>query len=150
MTKREDLTDKQFEHLTVIKQLESINGRRVWLCKCKCGNEITVKGVYLKTGETTSCGCIKLQQDKINLREQYDNKRIDGIVKPLFKGKEPRIDSGTGFRGVSKYYTRKSKELKYRAWITVSGKRYYKSGFDTAEDAYYKGRLQLEKRYLPN
>ena len=68
---------------------------------------------------------------------------------PLFKGKEPRKDSSIGYRGVSKYLTRKSKEERYRALITVKGKRYYKSGFLTAEDAYYRGRLELEKEYLP-
>lgn len=83
------------------------------------------------------------------MRDAYDNKRVDGVVKHLFKGKEPRKDSSTGYRGVSRYYTRKSKELRYRAWITVKGKRYYKSGFMTAEDAYYKGRIELEKKYLP-
>jgi hypothetical protein len=39
--------------------------------------------------------------------------------------------------------------LRYRAWITVNGKRYYKSGFKTPEDAYYNGRLLLEKEHLP-
>lgn len=84
-----------------------------------------------------------------NLREEYENKRVDGVVKPLFKDKEPRKDSSTGFRGVSKYRTRKSKELRYRAWITVKGKQYYKSGFKTAEEAYYNGRLKLEELHLP-
>ena len=62
---------------------------------------------------------------------------------------EARKDSSTGYRGVSKYYTRVSKQLRYRAWITVKGKRYYKSGFKTPEDAYYNGRLALEEKYLP-
>lgn len=87
--------------------------------------------------------------DNVNLREQYDNKRIDGVVAPLFKGKDPRKDSSTGFRGVSEYRTRVSKELRYRAWITVKGKRYYKSGFKTPEEAYYNGRLELERKHLP-
>jgi hypothetical protein len=143
-----DLIGKQFGNLKVIEQLPSQKGRRVWLCVCECGNQIPVKTVYLTTKETTSCGCLKKEQDLINLREQHDNKRIDGVLMPLFKGKEPRKDSGTGYRGVSKYYTRK-KEIRYRAWITVNGKRYYKVGFVTAEEAYYKGRLGLEKKYLP-
>ncbi|OSX87057.1 hypothetical protein S3E15_04460 [Bacillus mycoides] len=108
-----------------------------------------MKGVYLNTGDTRSCGCLKKDQEEENLRNQYNNKRVNGVVKPLFKGKEPRKDSTTGYRGVNKYYTRQSKELRYRAWITVKGKRYYKSGFKTAEEAYYKGRLLLEKEHLP-
>lgn len=134
----------------MIKETERVNRRRAWLCKCDCGNEITVKGVYLISGETKSCGCLKRKQEEKNLRKQYNNKRVNGVVKPLFKGKEPRKDSSTGYRGVSKYYTRKSKEIRYRAWITVKGKRYYKSGFKTAEEAYYKGRILLEKEHLPS
>ncbi|PEA83808.1 hypothetical protein [Bacillus pseudomycoides] len=149
MSKRTDLTGDRYGRLLVIKQAERENNRQTWLCKCDCGNEKTVKEVYLKTGETRSCGCLKKTQEDENLRNQYNNKRVDGVVKTLFKGKEPRKDSSTGYRGVTKYYTRKSKELRYRAWITVKGKRYYKSGFKTAEEAYYNGRLSLEKEHLP-
>lgn len=105
-------------------------------------------GNYLKNGDTQSCGCIKsTQQDKKNLREQYEAKRVDGVAKHLFTDKV-RKDSSTGYRGVSAYKTRVSKELRYRAWITVDGKKYYKSGFLTPEDA-YEGRLELERKYLP-
>lgn len=31
--------------------------RAVWLCKCDCGNMTKVKGRYLRSGDTTSCGC---------------------------------------------------------------------------------------------
>lgn len=144
-----DLTGQYFGRLTVLKQAGKSEGRTLWKCQCDCGNVIDVKGVYLTTGETNSCGCLKQEQEEINLRQKYDNKRIDSVAVQLFKGKEPRDDSSTGYRGVSKYYTRKSKELRYRAWITVAGKRYYKSGFFTAEEAYYQGRLMLEDMHLP-
>lgn len=135
--------------LTVIKDLGTIDGRRTYLCKCDCGNTIKVKEVYLKNKDTQSCGCLKKELEEKHLRNEYDSKRIDGVAMPLFKGKEPRKDSSTGYRGVSRYYTRVSKQKRYRAWITVKGKRYYKSGFKTAKDAYYQGRLKLEKEHLP-
>lgn len=139
-----------FGRLRVVEKTdERKGGKVVWCCECSCGNVVKVPSTYLTTGETRSCGCIKKEMEKENLREEYDNKRVDGVVKPLFKGQEPRKDSSTGYRGVSRYYTRKSKELRYRAWITVKGKQYYKSGFKTAEDAYYKGRLKLEELHLP-
>lgn len=145
-----DLTDKRYGMLTVLKRADYNKGKNVvWVCQCDCGNIIDKVGNYLKTGDTQSCGCYKKQKDPINLRDQYDAKRVDGVATQLFKGKEPRKDSSTGYRGVSKYHTRKSNELRYRAWITVDGKRYYKSGFLTAEDAYNKGRLWLEQKYLP-
>ena len=139
-----------FRRLTVIRELgERQDGRIVCECECDCGNTVNVKKVYLTTGQTRSCGCLKRELEEKHLRNEYDSKRVDGVVKPLFKGKEPRKDSSTGYRGVSRYYTRKSKELRYRAWITVKGKRYYKSGFKTPEDAYHNGRLMLEEKYLP-
>lgn len=145
-----DLTNQKFGRLTVIKRISPIGVKKIkWLCKCDCENEIDVYSTYLLNGDTKSCGCLKKELEEKHLREKYEEKRVDGVVMPLFKGKEPRKDSSTGYRGVSKYYTRKSKQLRYRAWITVKGKRYYKSGFKTPEEAYYKGRLELERKYLP-
>lgn len=148
MVKKLNLVGKRFGKLTVLK-LASINEYTVWECLCDCGRTVNVKGVYLTTGQTKSCGCLKKEIDQKNLREKYDEKRVDGVMIPLFKDKKPRKDSTTGYRGVTKYYTRKSKEQRYRAWITVNGKSYYKSGFKTPEEAYYKGRLELEKEHLP-
>lgn len=148
MTK--DISGQRFGRLIAkYPTAERKNGKVVWHCKCDCGNEIDVTITYLTSGDTLSCGCLKSYLEGYQLRNDYDAKRVDGVAMPLFKGKEPRKDSSTGFRGVSRYLTRKSKEERYRAWITVKGKRYYKSGFLTAEDAYYRGRLELEKEYLP-
>lgn len=145
------MSKQYFGRLTVIKELpERKDNRIVCECKCECGNTINVKKIYLTTGQTKSCGCVKKELEEKHLREAYDNKRVDGVAKQLFKGKEPRKDSSTGYRGVSRYYTRISKELRFRAWITVKGKRYYKSGFTDPEDAYYNGRLELERKYLPD
>lgn len=147
---RNDLTSKRFGNLVAIEPLkERKNKKVVWKCKCDCGNYTKVISTYLTNGDTKSCGCIKKEQENKNLRNAYDDTRINDVVTPLFKGKEPRKDSTTGYRGVSRYYTRKSKELRYRAWITIKGKRYYKSGFTTPEDAYYNGRLILENKHLP-
>lgn len=145
-----DLTGEKFGRLKIIEKLGiRKQGRIVWRCRCDCGNYINVISTNLTTGETKSCGCLKKELEDKNLREDYDHKRVDGVVLPLFKDKEPRKDSSTGYRGVSKYYTRKSKELRYRAWLTVNGKQYYKSGFRTPEGAYYNGRLKLEELHLP-
>lgn len=58
-----DLTGMKFNRLTVIKE----NGRDKyskvrWLCKCECGNEIVVAGVFLRNGNTKSCGCLKKER----------------------------------------------------------------------------------------
>lgn len=140
---------KRFGRLVVqAKTDKRNNGRIVWKCKCDCGNIAYVATTYLNNGDTRSCGCLKKELHSKNLRDEYNNKRVDGVAMHLFNDK-PRKDSSTGYRGVSRYYTRVSKQERYRAWITVDGKRYYKSGFKTARDAYYNGRLKLEQEHLP-
>ena len=147
--KKQDLTGKRFGRLTVLGEAPHVGERTAWRCRCDCGDVKVVKAVYLNSGETTSCGCYKRTLDDVHLRDGYDAKRVQNVVMPLFKDATPRKDSTTGYRGVSKYLTRTNKEERYRAWITVNGKRYYKSGFATAEDAYVNGRLQLEDEHLP-
>lgn len=56
----EDLVGKVFGKLTVIKRLENTKDRRrLYLCKCECGNLTKVKSKYLTNGDTRSCGCYK-------------------------------------------------------------------------------------------
>lgn len=142
MPKARNLKGERFGLLTAVSPTDKrIDGRVVWHCRCNCGNEIDVVSSYLLSGDTRSCGCLKVETDKNNLRDNYDSAS-------LFLGKEPRKDSTTGYRGVSRYYTRKTKQERYRAWITVNGKRYYKSGFLTAHEAYYQGRVLLEQQHL--
>lgn len=145
-----DITDQRFGRLTAkYKTSVKKNGKYLRHCRCDCGKELDVPVSYLTIGDTRSCGCLKKEMDQKNLRSDYDEKRVNGVAMQLFKGKEPRQDSSTGFRGVSEYHAREGKEIRYRAWITVDGKRHYKCGFKTAEEAYEKGRKFLENKYLP-
>lgn len=48
-----------FGRLTVISRAESTPGRQAqWLCKCECGNTRIVRGFHLRSGNTSSCGCL--------------------------------------------------------------------------------------------
>lgn len=54
-----DLTGKKFGFLTVIKDSGERKGSNVlWLCQCKCGNKVKIKGTSLLHG-VKSCGCLK-------------------------------------------------------------------------------------------
>lgn len=65
MYKINDLTGKRYGRLTVIRfeDMDKHSDSR-WLCKCDCGNEKIVKGKCLKSGDTKSCGCAKLERVK--------------------------------------------------------------------------------------
>jgi hypothetical protein len=57
----EDLTNKKFGYLTAISRTnisyKSGNKPVAWVCKCDCGNEVTVVQQSLVRGATKSCGC---------------------------------------------------------------------------------------------
>lgn len=59
MAKALNLIGQKFGRLTVIDRLENTkNGQTRWLCKCECGNEISVQGNNLKNQHVKSCGCL--------------------------------------------------------------------------------------------
>lgn len=62
MNKRQfkDLTGERFGALCVIKRVENNKHNQiVWLCKCDCGNKITISGMHLNRGGSKSCGCLR-------------------------------------------------------------------------------------------
>ena len=64
MSKFKDLTGQRFGKLMVVSRADDYikpNGNKIiqWRCVCDCGNEVVVRGEYLKSGHTKSCGCNK-------------------------------------------------------------------------------------------
>ena len=57
--KTKNLVGQRFGKLTVLSCDGLIKKRVRWLCRCDCGNEKSVAGLYLNHNETTSCGCNK-------------------------------------------------------------------------------------------
>jgi hypothetical protein len=59
--KLRDLTGETFGKLTVLhqvaKRLYGKTTKRMWACKCECGNTLDVNTGALTTGNTKSCGC---------------------------------------------------------------------------------------------
>ena len=63
MRKKIDMTGQQSGKLTVLRE----NGRDkhnnvLWLCRCECGNVVTVRGSDLRSEKTTSCGCYQRER----------------------------------------------------------------------------------------
>lgn len=144
-----DLKNKQFGSLLALEPTDRRkHGHIVWQCKClNCGKIVYLPTSYLTSGDSQSCGCIKKENDDLNLREKYNDKRINGVAMHLYTDKV-RPDSSTGYKGVSRYLTRVNKEERFRAYLTVQGVKHYKSGFLTPEDA-YQAYLNLKNEHLP-
>ena len=90
-----DLTGKTFGNLLVVgKDLNNTTNRSKWLCKCICGNTLSVRSNSLRTGNTKSCGCVgkeklierskthglsnsKLYQTWCSMKSRCDNENTD-------------------------------------------------------------------------
>ena len=60
-----DLKGKRFGRLTVIRRVQDARDQHVqWFCRCDCGEAAVVRGKYLKSGHTQSCGC--LQRERVS------------------------------------------------------------------------------------
>lgn len=54
-----------FGRLTVIAMEKERPGKgKRWLCACSCGSTVVVLGGSLQCGETSSCGCLRMEEAK--------------------------------------------------------------------------------------
>lgn len=70
-----DLTGKRFGRLIVIERAENKilpSGLKepMWLCRCECGNSSVIRGAFLRTGHTKSCGCGQTGHNFIDLTDR--------------------------------------------------------------------------------
>lgn len=49
----------QFGHWTVIGTIQLSHYNSMWPCRCFCGKEGLIRGVDLRMGRTSSCGCVR-------------------------------------------------------------------------------------------
>ena len=103
----EDLTGKTFGRLTVIKRGLNSKQRRVrWVCQCSCGKITTVDGIYLKGGQTKSCGCLKTERIAL-LNYKHGGKKTHPRLYRIWLGMKNRCHNpkfkqfeGYGGRGI--------------------------------------------------
>lgn len=78
------MISKKFGRLTVIKRGKThitAGGQKkvTWLCKCDCGNIVTVQSQDLKNGHTRSCGCLPTNRKNSGLID-LTGKRFGKLV----------------------------------------------------------------------
>ena len=93
-----DEIGNKYGKLTVLS-LVTKKPKAIWHCKCDCGNEIDVRGIYLRSGNTKSCGCISswaeeniediLKELKVDFKRQYT---FEDLISYKDKGKKYRYD----------------------------------------------------------
>ena len=67
--RRKDLVGQTYGLLTVLSEAQTYGSpkgyrKRMWNCRCECGNESVVMGSHLTSGHTSSCGCEQLSKLK--------------------------------------------------------------------------------------
>lgn len=66
---REDLTGQRFGRLTALHFSHKDKNRKTyWDFLCDCGEIKTLRSDTVKNGNIRSCGCLKAEQDALNLR----------------------------------------------------------------------------------
>ncbi len=61
MSGRLNLVGDKFCRLTVLSAGVVRNGNVHWLCRCECGAELVVSGGSLRSQNTKSCGCLRVE-----------------------------------------------------------------------------------------
>lgn len=146
--RRQDLTGQRFNRLTAI----SPNGPGAWLCRCDCGKLSTVGTNHLTTGHTKSCGCYNRERAKNDMAKYYPiawakrkQQFYEGTsISAIAVGKRANKTSKTGIRGVTLL-----PNGRFRAELTLQGKRYNLGFFSTKEEAAEARRLAEKSIFAP-
>lgn len=107
-----DLTGLEFGRLKVLSFSREVKSgkryRKYWICKCDCGNEKEIRTDSLTSGFVKSCGCLKEEQNKINLIKNHSHKQSGKRLYHIWQGIKNRcLDvnnhrySRYGGRGIS-------------------------------------------------
>lgn len=85
MPKLIDISGQTFGRLIVIKQTgRDAHNHPLWECVCECGKTVYATGNRLRSGNTTSCGCLHSEQLKARNTRHGDSKtRLYKIYKGM-------------------------------------------------------------------
>lgn len=128
-----DLTGKRFGRLTVLEKTGSTSGgNSLWRCVCSCqdGKEIITRADLLRSGKTTSCGCLIKELNRKRLQKYFDadTKRIVRIfygMRNRCYNKRDAAYLGWGARGITICDEWLSDTMKFVEWSKSNG---YASG----------------------
>jgi hypothetical protein len=74
-----DETEKAYGTLRVLRFDQMRKGQPFFVCKCACGQEVSVRGANLRSGNTTSCGCSR-RKFMPKLRGPLKMKTLCGVL----------------------------------------------------------------------
>jgi len=150
--KRINIKGNKYGELTVIELSDKRgkDGTRLWECLCSCRKVIHVHSYSLIHGNYKSCGCKRIKNRDIGVREHIKSDSVDGTRKSALKAKL-HANNKSGVKGVRFNQQRN----KWTAHIGYKGKQISLGYFDNkyeavkarkrAEDKYHKPHLEDDK-----
>ena len=85
-----DLKGMKFGRLLVLSIDGSRKRKTYWQCLCECGNGKLVRSDSLQDGSVKSCGCLKKEQDKINLTAYHSHLQSGSRLYATWQGMKSR------------------------------------------------------------
>lgn len=136
----QNLVGKRFGHLTVLEKSKERGTQHEykWLCRCDCGRITTVTTSALNSGSIRSCGHLRLEKSKQNL------KFTESRHKKQFNDRLPSTNK-TGYKNIS--MTVRNGRQRYRVAIQVNHKQHAKLA-DSLEEA-LAFREELRQKWWP-
>nr|DAX03324.1 MAG TPA: hypothetical protein [Bacteriophage sp.] len=143
-----DLIGKTINGITLLEKTNRRNGNMiVWKCKCYCGNIFYAAGCKIKSGEISSCGCLKNPTVSEEIRRlafsSYSEKYLkDGTNLSVILSNKMLSTNSSGVKGV--FYDKSKKR-----WVAnlIFQKKSHRRCFKNKEDA-IKCRQEWEKEYF--
>ena len=79
-----DLTGHKFGRLTVLGGRQNGNVAKkitsTWRCLCRCGNELRVTTLNLRSGNTKSCGCLRDEHNALSMGKMCSDRDVPRSV----------------------------------------------------------------------
>lgn len=144
--KIKDITGQRFGRLVALERLNRKRGSSfLWRCQCDCGNTVETSANSLLSGNTRSCGCLRVEAiRRTNAKHGSVSARmrlVDGTcVDCLERGRLQRNNT-SGCTGVQ------ARGDKWIAVITFKKQVHYLGIFDNKEEA-IRVRKEAEKHYF--
>ena len=85
-----DLTGQKFGRLTVVGLDDKNTRKTYWICQCECGGIKSARSDSLLCGAIKSCGCMKKEQDRINLEANHSHKQSGTRIYHIWQGMKAR------------------------------------------------------------
>lgn len=142
--KIKDITGQRFGRLVALERLEKKRGSSfLWRCQCDCGNTVETSANSLLSGNTRSCGCLRVEAIK-RTNAKYGSvvnrmRLVDGTCVDRIERKRLQKNNTSGCTGVQ------ARGDKWIAVITFKKEVHYLGIFDTQQEA-IQARKDAEER----